>query len=93
MAELSSTCSCVRVQSPPRSELLAKVKDIAAGMAHWRELVTALAESYPPTASNLAQIAQLGAGLLMKDALELGALSQELKAPMLLPAVREVLHG
>ncbi|MHC1790293.1 hypothetical protein [Solidesulfovibrio sp.] len=62
-------------------------------MAQWHELLTSLVEVYPPTASNLAQVAELGAKLLMHDALELAALSRKLTAPMVLPAVREVNHA
>lgn len=103
MADHSSICSRVHVQSlshdlaagnpTPRVELLAKVNDIVAGMAQWHELLTALVEAYPPTASNLAQVAKLGAGLLMQDALELTTLSRKLTAPMVPPAMREVRHG
>ena len=103
MAEHSSICSRVRVQSlshdpapvlpTPRAELLTKINAIAAGMAQWRELLTALVEAFPPTAGNLAQVARLGAGLLMQDGAELAELSGKLKAPMMLPALREVRHG
>lgn len=102
MADHSSICSCVRVQSQPhdlaavlptpRAELLAKINAITAGMAQWHELLTALVEGFPPTAGNLAQVARLGAGLLMQEGAELAELSGKLKAPMMLPAVREVEH-
>ena len=36
---------------------------------------------------SLAQVARLGAGLLMQDGAELAELSQALKARMMLPAV------
>jgi len=97
MADHSSICSCVRVQSlphdpapvlpTPRAELLTKINAIAAGMAEWHELLTALVEVYPPTVGNLAQVARLGAGLLMQEGAELAELSGKLKAPMMLPAV------
>ena len=97
MAEHSLTLSHARVQSQPhdpapvlptpRAELLAKINAITAGMAEWRELLTALVEVYTPTAGNLAQVARLGAGLLMQDGAELAELSQALKARMMLPAV------
>ncbi len=59
----------------PRAELLTKVNDIAAGIADWQELLTGLVEGFPPTASNLAQVAKLGAGLLMQEGAELAELS------------------
>ncbi len=71
----------------PRAELLTKINAITAGMAEWRELLTALVEGFPPTAGNLAQVARLGAGLLMQEGAELAELSQALKAPMMPPAV------
>jgi hypothetical protein len=71
----------------PRAELLTKINAITAGMAQWHELLTALVEGFPPTAGNLAQVARLGAGLLMQEGAELAELSGKLKAPMMLPAV------
>lgn len=82
----------------PRAELLASVNDIAAGMADWQELLTGLVEGFPSTASNLAQVAKLGAGLLMQEAVKLAELSQKLAEPIMPPAVverttGEVRHG
>lgn len=71
----------------PRAELLARVNAIAAGMADWQELLTGLVEGFPPTASNLAQVANLGAGLLMQEGAELAELSRKLSEPMTPPAV------
>jgi|GEM_PF-6110700 len=97
MADHSSICSCVRVQSlphdpaavlpTPRTELLAKINGIVAGMAEWRELLTALVEAFPPTAGNLAQVARLGAGLLMQEGAELAELSHKLTELGMPPAV------
>jgi len=71
----------------PRAELLTKINDIVTGMADWQELLTGLVEGFPPTASNLAQVAKLGAGLLMQEGAELAELSQTLTEPMTPPAV------
>ena len=97
MATDKPTLSHARVQSlshdpapvlpTPRAELLSKINSITAGMAEWRELLTVLVEGFPPTAGNLAQVARLGAGLLMQEGAELAKLYQELKAPMMPPAV------
>ena len=102
MADRSSICSRVRIQSQPhdlaavlptpQTELLARVNDIAAGIAQWYELLTSLVTVYPPTASNLSLAAELGAKLLIHDAMELAAFSRKLTAPMMLPAVLEVAH-
>jgi hypothetical protein len=82
----------------PRVELLAKVNAVTAGMAQWHELLTALVETFPPTTDNLAQVAKLGAGLLMQEGMELAALSRKLAEPVMPPAViartgEEVRHG
>jgi len=80
-------CEPIVGNPTPRAELLAKVNDIAAGMADWQELLTGLVEGFPPTASNLAQVAKLGAGLLMQEGAELAAMSRRLTEPGMPPAV------
>lgn len=82
-----NSCEPVVTNPTPRAELLAKVNEIAAGMADWQELLTGLVEGFPPTASNLAQVAKLGAGLLVQEAAELAELSQRLAEPGMPPAV------
>lgn len=74
-------CESVAINPTPRAELLAKVNGIVAGMAQWHELLTAMVEAHPPTTDNLAQVAKLGAGLLMQEAMEMGALSRKLTEP------------
>jgi hypothetical protein len=80
-------CESVVGNPTPRAELLAKINGIVAGMAQWHELLTALVEAYPPTTDNLAQVAKLGASLLMQEAMEMGALSRKLAEPGMPPAV------
>ncbi|MEL7640735.1 MAG: hypothetical protein AAGU21_13920 [Solidesulfovibrio sp.] len=77
----------------PRTELLAKINAVTAGMAQWHELLTAMVEAFQPTASNLAQVAKLGATLLMQEAMELAELSKKLTTPMEPPAVVEGTTG
>lgn len=80
-------CEPVATVPTPRAELLAKINGIVAGMAQWHGLLTALVEGFPPTASNLAQVAKLGAGLLMQEGAELAELSQKLTKPGMPPAI------
>lgn len=80
-------CEVVVGNPTPRVELLAKVNGIVAGMAQWQELLTAMAEEFPPTTDNLAQVAKLGASLLMQEGMELAALSRKLAEPGMPPAV------
>ncbi|EFL51851.1 hypothetical protein DesfrDRAFT_1386 [Solidesulfovibrio fructosivorans JJ]] len=84
-----NNCESVATVPTPRAELLAKVNGIVAGMAQWHGLLTALVEGFPPTASNLAQVAKLGAGLLMQEGAGLAELSQKLTKPTMPPAVVE----
>jgi len=80
-------CESVVCNPTPRVELLSNINAVTAGMAQWHELLTALVEAYPSTASNLAQVAKLGASLLMQEGAELAVLSQKLTEPGMPPAV------
>ncbi len=91
-------CEPVVGTPTPRAELLAKINAVTAGMAQWHELLTAMVEEFPPTTDNLAQVAKLGASLLMQEGMELAALSRKLAEPGMPPAVatragEEVAHG